>query len=253
MSDKFCKDFATVAVHGGYSPEDCLPHKPIVEPLICSSTFKQSHPGVYPEFDYGRTGNPCRKSLEKRLAALENAKFAATFPSGVSVAFAFGHLFPPGSHFIVSKDVYGGILKCFLNMEKRSGFTISYLDMTNSSQLKAALKEDTKLVWFETPTNPTLTVVDIKGVSELVRSVAKEAVIVVDNTFLTSYFQRPLELGATVSMYSLTKYVNGHADVIMGAAVTNCEKIHREMEFMQDGEWILFFIILFSFSHFPFF
>lgn len=239
MSTKFHRaedSFATVAVHAGYSPDD-YPDMPISEPLVCSSTFKQPKPGVF-KYEYGRTGNPCRNNLEKRLAALEGAKYAATFPSGVCVTFAIGQLFKPGSHFVISTEIYGGTMKCFVNMEQRNGFDVDYVDFTDLKSLKSHLKSDTKLMWFETPTNPTLTVVDIKAVCELARSVAKDVIIVVDNTFLSSYFQRPLELGADVSMYSLTKYVNGHADVVMGAAVTNNETFHKDLQFMQECEFV---------------
>lgn len=238
MNSKFHRaedSFATVAVHAGYSPEDRSPDMPIVEPLVCSSTFKQPKPGVF-KYEYGRTGNPCRNNLEKRLAALEGAKYAATFPSGVCVTFAIGQLFKPGSHFVISNDIYGGTMKCFVNMEQRNGFEVDYVDFTDLKSLKNHLRSDTKLMWFETPTNPTLTLVDIKAVCDLAKSVAQDVVIVLDNTFLSPYFQRPLEMGATVSMYSLTKYVNGHADVVMGAAVTNSEELHKELEFMQEGE-----------------
>lgn len=168
---------------------------------------------------------------------MENAKYAATFPSGVSVVFAIGSLFSPGDHFIVSNDLYGGTLKCFANLERRNGMHVDYLDIaTDMTALKKHLRSDTKLLWLESPTNPTMTVVDIKACSELAKSISKDIVIVVDNTFLTAYFQKPLDLGATVSMYSLTKYINGHADVIMGAAVTNCPKLIEGLEFMQEGE-----------------
>lgn len=173
-----------------------------------------------------------------RLAAMEGAKFASTFPTGVSVVFAFGSMLSPGDHIIVSNDLYGGTMKCFVNMKDKKGLNIDYVDMitdTDYKELRAALKPNTKLLWLESPTNPTMNVVDIKAVSEVAKSVAKDIVIVVDNTFLTAYFQKPLDLGATVTMYSLTKYINGHADVVMGAAVTNCEKIHMEMQLMQEG------------------
>lgn len=171
------------------------------------------------------------------MAILENAKFAAAFPSGVSVAFAIGSLFRPGDHFVISNDLYGGTLECFVNLAKDRNIQIDYVDLVkNLSDLKQHLRKDTKLLWFETPTNPTLEVIDIKAVCDLAKSIAKEIVIVVDNTFLTPYFQRPLELGATVSMYSLTKYLNGHSDIVMGAAVTNSADIFAGLRKMQTSE-----------------
>lgn len=126
-------------------------------------------------------------------------------------------------------------MKCFVNLEARNGVKIDYVDLSSGlDSLKEHLRSDTKLLWFETPTNPSLTVIDIKAVTEVARKISKDIVIVVDNTFLTSYFQKPLDLGATVSMYSVTKYINGHADVIMGAAVTNCEKLWEGLNLMQE-------------------
>lgn len=173
--------------------------------------------------------------MEKKLAALENAKYAATFPSGLSVVFSIGSLFSPGSHFIVSADLYGGSMKCFVNLSQRNGMDIDYVDMSRDvAALKKHLRSDTKLLWLETPTNPTLNVVDIRAVSTVAKAIAKDIIVVVDNTFLSPYFQKPLELGATVSMSSLTKYVNGHADVIMGAAVTNCAQVYEGLKLMQN-------------------
>ena len=235
--------FDTLAVHSGFRAEDAPPHYPLVELLITSSTFKQMQPGMYKEFDYSRTGNPCRQSLEKRLAALEGAKYAATFPSGVNVAYALAGLFYPGDHFVVSSLLYGGTMKCFVNMEERRGFKIDYVDLSVAdfnSVLKKSLKMDTKMLFFETPTNPTMTVIDIQSVVETAKQINKDIVIVVDNTFLSPCFQKPLDFGATVTMYSLSKYTNGHADVVMGAAVTNCPKVYEGLTMMQDGKLIAF-------------
>lgn len=259
MNSKFQREedsFSTIAVHAGYSPDDCLPHRPVVEPLISTSTYKQSKPGVFEvssspsslldynnrssspaqEFNYSRCGNPCRNNLEQRLAAMEDAKYAAVFPTGLSVVYGLATLFQSGDHFVVSNDLYGGTLKCFMNMEKRRGMQIDYVDMTKDLiELKSVLRSDTKMLWFESPSNPTMSVVDIRAVCEMAKSVAKDVLIVIDNTVLTPYFQKPLELGVTICMYSLTKYTNGHADVVMGAAVTNCPNINEELRIMQEG------------------
>lgn len=170
---------------------------------------------------------------------MENAKFGAAFSSGVSVTFAICALFRPGDHFIISNDLYdGGTLDCFVNLAKDRHIQIDYVDLVAGlSDLKQHLRSDTKLLWFETPTHSTKASVDIKAVCEVAKSIAKKIVIVVDNTsFLTSYFQRPLELGATVSMYSLSKYLNGHSDIVMGAAVTNSADIFAGLKKMQGGE-----------------
>lgn len=256
MSSIFYREddgFPTVCVHSGHNPDD-FPDMPITEPLILTSTFQQSKPGVFKvsfnsniihssptylyqsqRFNYQRTGNPCRLNLETRLAEMEGAKYAACFPSGVSVVFAIGSIFPPGSHFVVSRDLYGGTTKCFVEMAKKRNVSVDYVDMaTDLTSLKKTVTSDTKLLWLESPTNPTMNVVDIQAVCAAAKAISKDIVIVVDNTFLTAYFQKPLELGATVSMYSLTKYINGHADVIMGAAVTNCPTLFKEFQVMQE-------------------
>lgn len=136
----------------------------------------------------------------------------------------------------MSTDVYGGTTKCFLGMEKRRGFIIDYVDLSKDlSVLENSLRSDSKLLWMESPTNPLMNVVDIQGVCLLAKSISPEIVIVVDNTFLTPYFQKPLELGATVSTYSLSKFMSGHSDVVMGAAVTNCLKLIEGLKYMQEG------------------
>lgn len=154
------------------------------------------------------------------------------------MAFAVGLLFRPGDHFLVSTDLYGGTMKCFMNMENTRGFLIEYVDLSGDVKavLEKKMRQDTKLLFFETPTNPMLTMVEIEKTAKIAKKISKDVVIVVDNTFLTPYFQRPLDLGVTITMYSLTKYINGHADVIMGAAVTNSNKLYQELAAMQSSE-----------------
>lgn len=136
----------------------------------------------------------------------------------------------------MSTDLYGGTTKCFVGMEKRRGLIIDYVELsTDLNVLESSLRSDSKLLWLESPTNPLMNVVDIQGVCTLAKSIAPDIVIVVDNTFLTPYFQKPLELGATISTYSLTKFMSGHSDVVMGAAVTNCPKLIEGLKMMQEG------------------
>uniref|UniRef100_T1GQM3 cystathionine gamma-lyase n=1 Tax=Megaselia scalaris TaxID=36166 RepID=T1GQM3_MEGSC len=179
-------------------------------------------------FEYGRSGNPTRNVLEKCLASLDNGKYGLAFASGLGTTTAILTMMNSGDHMVIGDDVYGGTNRVIRQVAARLGITFDFVDPTDLKALEAAIKPNTKLFWVETPTNPLLKVVDIESVAKIAHK-RDDIIVVVDNTFLTSYFQRPLELGADVVAYSLTKYMNGHSDVIMGAAVTSSEDIYNRL------------------------
>merc|ERR1712121_442465 len=206
----------------------------VVPPISLSTTFKQDAPADFKMYEYGRSGNPTRDTLEKCLASLDGAEHACVFASGLATSTTITHLLNAGDHIISMDDVYGGTNRYFRKVASRMNIETTFVDATNPSNIEAAIKPNTKMVWIETPTNPTLKVVDIRAVADITKK-HKDIFLVVDNTFESAYFQRPLELGADVSYYSLTKYMNGHTDVIMGAACTNNDELHEKLRFLQNA------------------
>lgn len=199
-----------------------------------STTFKQSAPGIHSGFEYSRSGNPTRNVLETCLAGLDNAKYALTFASGLGTQTAILSMLKTGDGIITGDDIYGGTNRLFRNLAANMGIDVQFVDLTDLKNLEKAIKPNVKLVWMETPTNPCMKVIDIKAVAEVVHAKTK-AFLVVDNTFLSAYFQRPLDLGADIVMYSLTKYMNGHTDVVMGSAATNSDELHERLRFYQNA------------------
>ncbi|XP_043286466.1 cystathionine gamma-lyase [Venturia canescens] len=226
--------FATKAIHVGQDPEQWK-HCSVVPPLVMSTTFRQDAPAQHRGFEYGRSGNPTRNVLEECLAALENGKHGLVFSSGLGVTTALTSLLSSGDHIICGDDVYGGTNRYFRQCASRFGIETSFIDGTDPQNIINALQKNTKMVWLESPTNPLLKLIDIKAVTELVKSQRPEIIIVVDNTFLTCYFQRPLDFGVDIVMYSLTKYMNGHSDIIMGAAITQDDELEKKLRFLQNA------------------
>uniref|UniRef100_A0A4D5R9J9 cystathionine gamma-lyase n=1 Tax=Scolopendra viridis TaxID=118503 RepID=A0A4D5R9J9_SCOVI len=224
--------FATKAIHVGQKPEQWK-SMAIVPPISLATTFKQFSPGEHAGFDYARSGNPTRNCLEDCLAALDNGSYALCFASGTAASMTICHLLKAGDHIICMHDVYGGTNRLFRMVMNEMGIETSFVDCTNIKNIENAIQNKTKMIWIETPSNPTLQIVDIKGVAELKKK--KDILLVVDNTFMTSYFQRPLELGADIVDYSLTKYMNGHTDCVMGAIVTNNKDIYEKLKFLQNA------------------
>lgn len=225
--------FATAAIHGGNEPEkwNC---RAVVPGIFHATTYKQDAPAEPRGYEYARSNNPTRESVEECLAAIEGAKHAVTFSSGLGASTVITSLLSKGDHLIATDDLYGGTYRYFTKVLARMGVEITTVDARDPANLKAAMKPNTKMVWIETPTNPLLKLADIEVISKIVHS-QSGVMLVVDNTFLTCYFQKPLLLGADIVMYSLTKYMNGHSDVIMGAALTNDEEIHKNMRFLQNA------------------
>lgn len=228
------KSFATEAIHVGQEPEQWK--SMAVVPLISlSTTFKQSSPGNHAGFEYSRSGNPTRNCLEKAVAALDGAKYSLALASGLAATVTITHMLKTGDGIVCMDDVYGGTNRYFQRIATELGLQVSFADCTKPQMLKAALKPNTKLVWIETPTNPTMKVVDIRACSDLVHEHNKDIVVVVDNTFMSAYFQRPLALGADICMYSATKYMNGHSDVVMGLVSVNREDLYERLKFLQNA------------------
>ncbi|KAM4738968.1 cystathionine gamma-lyase-like [Anableps anableps] len=228
------KSFATDAIHIGQEPEQWS-SMAVVPPISLSTTFKQHSPGNHAGFEYSRSGNPTRNCLEKAVAALDGAKHCLAFASGLAATVTITHMLKKGDGIVCMDDVYGGTNRYFQKVAAEFGLETTFADCTKPEVLKAALKPNTKLVWLETPTNPMMKVVDIKACSDLVHEHSKDIVVVVDNTFMSAYFQRPLALGADMCMYSATKYMNGHSDVVMGLVSVNRDDLNERLRFLQNA------------------
>ncbi|ESO04974.1 hypothetical protein HELRODRAFT_185538 [Helobdella robusta] len=231
-------NFSTLAIHSGQDPKQWH-SRAVVPPISLSTTFQQDEPGMAGAdgmgFSYSRTGNPTRKAAEACLAAVENCKHSFLFSSGMAATVTMFHTLSSGDHVICVDDVYGGTNRYLNRVLINMKIETTFVDATDAANVLKALRSNTKIVWLETPTNPMMKVVDIDEVVKLVRQHQDDVIVVVDNTFMSSYFQRPLDLGADVSMQSLTKYMNGHSDVLMGSLSTNNEEIATKIKFLQNA------------------
>lgn len=223
------KGLSTRAVHSGQEPDPSFGD--VIPPLHLSSTFAQSSPGEHKGFDYSRAGNPTRQRYETCLASLENGKHAFAFSSGLAAIDAVIRTLSPGDQVVCSDDVYGGTFRLFDRILKNQNIEFRFADLTDHSKLEQTIGARTKFIWLETPSNPLLKVVDIKYLCEMAKS--RSIRVAVDNTFATPVFQRPLDLGADIVMHSVTKYINGHSDVIGGAIITNDEELAEQIGFLQ--------------------
>uniref|UniRef100_A0A1I8HZA9 cystathionine gamma-lyase n=1 Tax=Macrostomum lignano TaxID=282301 RepID=A0A1I8HZA9_9PLAT len=233
------KGIDTLATHAGYNPRE---HEslscPAIPPISLSTTFYQKAPGEHFGFDYSRAGNPTRDFLEKALATLEGARFAAAFSSGLAVQSALVQQLKSGDSVICNDDVYGGTNRYFRTISSNAGIKTHFVNLaTDLPGLAKCLQSDSavRMVWIETPTNPLMKLIDVRAVSEAVKKVNKDILVVCDNTFLSPVFQRPLELGADVVMHSMTKYINGHSDVVMGCCMTNSAQLHEWLTYNQKS------------------
>lgn len=223
--------FGTIAIHGGQEPDGAT--GAIMTPIYQTSTFAQSEPTVHKGFDYSRAGNPTRLALEKNLASLEGARHCAAYSSGMGAIDAVVKLLKSGDHVIAGNDLYGGTYRIFENLFTQFGLTFDFIDMSKTENVKKAVRPNTKMIWIETPTNPLLGIVDIEAVTEIAREAG--AVSVVDNTFATPFLQKPLSLGADIVVHSATKYLGGHSDVILGAAITDNDETAEKLHFIQKS------------------
>ncbi|MEP7146086.1 MAG: PLP-dependent aspartate aminotransferase family protein, partial [bacterium] len=223
--------FATKQIHAGQHPEETT--GAVITPIFQTSTYSNKKLGDTKGYDYGRTINPTRIALEKNLAALENGKYGFCFSSGMAAVQAIITLFKPGDHIICTNNVYGGTYRLFEQVIKNFGLEFSYVDTSDFEVLKSSVRENTKFIYVETPTNPMLNITDLKKLSELAKS--KNIVTCVDNTFMSPYFQNPLNFGIDVVLHSTTKYINGHSDVIGGCLITSDDKIAERLKFLQNS------------------
>ncbi len=225
--------FGTRAIHAGQSPDPST--GAIMTPIYQTSTYVQQSPGkIIGEYDYSRAANPTRAALEANLANLEGAKHGLCFSSGVAATGAVLHLLSSGDKVLLGDDVYGGTNRLFNRVFNQMGIETVMVDMTDPDAINAAVDDRTKLIWLETPTNPTLKIADI----EQVASIAKQhgVMLAVDNTFATPFLQNPLSLGADIVCHSTTKYIGGHSDSIGGALLTNSDDLHQRLKFIQLSE-----------------
>jgi cystathionine beta-lyase/cystathionine gamma-synthase len=220
----------TLAIHAAQAPD---PHTGAVMPAIqLSTTFAQDGPGKHRGFEYSRSDNPTRRTLEQCIAALEAGTHGIAFGSGCAATTAVMQLLRPGDHVVASDDVYGGTFRILDKLFVPMGIEVSFVDMTDARNVARVLRPSTRLIWAETPTNPLLKLVDLRALAKLKRD---RAVLAVDNTFATPVLQRPLELGAQLAVHSTTKYLNGHADVVGGAIVTNDSELATKLRFVQNA------------------
>lgn len=225
------RGFATRAIRTGQEP--CGATGSTIVPVYQTATFTQEAVGRAKGFDYSRSGNPTRSALEKQLADLEGARYAAAFGSGMAAANAASLSFlRAGDHIVATKDLYGGTHRLFSDVFPRYGITTTYVDMCDVAATRAAIRPETKLLWIETPTNPLVRIIDIAAVAALK---APGQIVAVDNTFATPYWQRPLEFGADVVMHSTTKYLGGHSDIVGGVVIADDPDLHAQVAFHQNA------------------
>ena len=223
--------FATRAIHAGQEPDPTT--GAIMTPVYLTSTYVQSSPGVHKGWEYSRTHNPTRKAFENCIASLEEGQFGFAFASGCAATTTILHILKQGDHVIANDDMYGGTFRLFERVLKNDGFEFTYTNLTDPENFSRAVKPNTKMVWLETPTNPTLKLVDIRKISKMAKE--KGILVVVDNTFMSPYFQRPLALGADIVVHSATKYIGGHSDVVSGVAVTNRPELAEKLAFLSNS------------------
>ncbi|MGM9512327.1 cystathionine gamma-synthase [Larkinella sp. GY13] len=223
--------FATKAIHAGIEPDPTT--GAIMTPIYQTSTYVQESPGKHKGYEYARTQNPTRTVLQNNLAALENGKHGICYASGLAATDAILKLFKPGDEIIASNDLYGGTYRIMVRVFQEYGIKFTFIGLENPSALETALTPETKMVWIETPTNPLLRIVDIQAVAAITK--AKNTLLVVDNTFASPYLQNPLDQGADIVLHSVTKYLGGHSDTVMGAIVLNDDAIAKRLEFIQNA------------------
>lgn len=223
--------FGTKAIHAGVEPDPTT--GAIMTPIYQTSTYVQTTPGGHKGYEYSRTHNPTRTALQNNLAALENGKHGLCFSSGLGAIDAIIKLLNPGDEVISTNDLYGGSYRIFTKVFERYGIKFHFVSMDNPENIAAHINADTKLIWAETPTNPMMNIIDIQAVGDLAK---KHGILFgVDNTFATPFLQNPLDLGADLVMHSVTKYLGGHSDVVMGAIVVNDDKLAEQLAFIQNA------------------
>lgn len=223
--------FGTKAVHAGVTPDPTT--GAIMTPVYQTSTYVQESPAKHKGYAYARGANPTRNALQKSIAALENGTFGLCFSSGMGATDAVIKLLNPGDEVVTTNDLYGGSYRMFRRVFEKYGIRFHFIDLTDVNNVHTVLNERTKLFWLETPTNPLMNIIDIKAFVDIAKK--KNIIVAVDNTFASPYLQNPLDLGADIVMHSVTKYLGGHSDVVMGALVMNDEKLYQDLAFIHNS------------------
>lgn len=223
--------FGTKAIHAGVKPDEST--GAIMTPIYQTSTYVQDGVGKHKGYQYSRTQNPTRHALEKNLAALENGKHGACFGSGLAAIDCVIKMLKPGDEVISTNDLYGGTFRIFKTIFEQYGIKFHFVGMRNPAAVEEKVNAKSKLIWVETPTNPMMNIIDIAAMANLAKRAG--AMLAVDNTFATPYLQNPLDLGADIVMHSVTKYIGGHSDVVMGALITSDDAIASEMYRIQNS------------------
>lgn len=223
--------FGTKAIHSGVKPDTAT--GAIMTPIYQTSTYVQSAPGEHKGYEYSRSQNPTREALEKSIAALENADYGHCFASGLAAIDAIIKTLKPGDEVISTNDLYGGTYRIFTKIFQDFGIHFHFVSMANAKDVENHITDKTKLIWVETPTNPMMNIIDIKAIADIAKK--HTVTLAVDNTFSTPYLQNPLDLGADLVMHSVTKYIAGHSDVIMGALATSNKELSEKLSFIQKA------------------
>ena len=223
--------FNTKVIHAGVHPDEAT--GAIMTPIYQTSTYVQDEIGVHKGFEYSRTGNPTRQALENNLAAIEGGKYGACFGSGLAAIDAVIKMLNPGDEVISTNDLYGGSYRIFTTIFQKYGIKFHFVDMLDIDNIEEKINSNTKLIWLETPSNPMMNIIDVKKVCQIAKK--NNILVGVDNTFATPYLQNPLALGADLVMHSVTKYLGGHSDVVMGALVTSDKVIADEIYRIQNS------------------
>ncbi len=227
----YSRRFETRAIHDGQAPDPTT--GAVIPPVYLTSTYVQQAPGEHRGYDYSRTANPTRTALERALASLEEAEYGLAFASGMAAITAVALLLAPGDHVVAPDDVYGGTHRLFVRVLQRYGIEATFVDMREVPAVERAMRDRTRLLFLETPTNPYLRILDIARLAELGH--AAGALVAVDNTFATPYGQQPLRLGADLVVHSTTKYLGGHSDVVGGAVLTSRADLYERLKFLQNA------------------
>lgn len=223
--------FATKVLHAGIEPDPST--GAIMTPIFQTSTYVQEAPGNHKGYEYARTQNPTRNVLQENLAALENGRFGLCFASGMAATDAVIKLLNPGDEVLSTNDLYGGSYRIFTKVFERYGVKFKFIPMHEAGTIEKHITAKTKLLWLETPTNPMMNIIDIAAAVAAAKNAG--AMVCVDNTFASPYLQNPLDLGADLVLHSVTKYISGHSDVVMGAIITNQEELQERLHFLQNA------------------
>ncbi|MBL7921591.1 MAG: cystathionine gamma-synthase [Bacteroidia bacterium] len=231
MTDFSKHKFGTKAIHAGADADPST--GAIMTPIFQTSTYVQESPGTNKGYGYARGKNPTREALQKNIAALENGKHCICFSSGMGATDAVMKLLRPGDEVITGDDLYGGSYRMFTKIFENYGIKFHFINLTDANNIKKYVNANTKLIWAETPTNPTMQIIDIEACSKIAKE--NKILLAVDNTFASPYLQNPLALGADIVMHSVTKYLGGHSDVVMGALITNDDKLQEQLYFILNS------------------